>query len=55
MAQGWSKTEMNITSEMVQRASLAGSAAAGLTIQLPNFGFPSAQEVARVLQTGVIS
>ena len=55
MTQGWSKTEMNITSEMVQRASLAGSAAAGLTIQLPNFGFPSAQEVARVLQTGVIS
>ena len=55
MAQGWSKTEMNITSEMVQRASLAGSAAAGLTIQLPNFGFPSAQEVARVLHKGVIS
>jgi sugar/nucleoside kinase (ribokinase family) len=53
--QGWSKTENYITSEMVQRAALGGSAAAGLTIQLPSFGFPSAQEVARVLQTGMIS
>lgn len=53
--QGWSKRSGPVTQEGLQWAARVGSAAAGLTVNRPGFGFPSVSELVSVIKLGQIS
>lgn len=51
---GWSKACPRVTQEMIQGAARAGSAAAGLTINMRAFGFPTGSELAGAIERGSV-
>ncbi len=51
---GWKGKASNISEAMIKSASKIASAAAGLTIQIPRFGFPSINEIKMTIQRGII-
>ena len=51
---GWSGNARNLSRVMIESASKIASAAAGLTIQIPRFGFPSMNEIKMTIQRGMI-
>ena len=54
ISQGWSKARGGVTQGMIARAATTGAAAAGLTINLARFGFPTAAQLKNTLELGWI-
>jgi len=52
---GWSGRGHSPSREMIEKATKTASASAGLTIQIPGFGFPGREEILKTLQLGIIS
>lgn len=54
IGQGWSKARPGVTQKMIASAARAGAAAAGLAINMPRFGFPTATQLKSTLELGRI-
>lgn len=54
IGQGWSNACRSVTPKIIATAARAGAAAAGLTINLPRFGFPTAAQLKKTLELGRI-